>query len=253
MSLITWKRQLCDISMNCSFTEAFPTEESFLQDFLSAKQTENITNVRLCIFGDYPTLGQLNSIYNNKRVAEKWLVKELRELEKYFGFSKRLDECQLKELPRYIIKKYGWLKVSEILLFLWKCKEVDFGEFYGQIDPQRIMTFLAGFLEYRNEVVLNVMEEINQKDYEWHCQNAVQSRSLDVEVKKISEDSENAINKALSTHSEKEAKLRLAAALANNVYDYDSEALDKMCECWKNRYGCTPQEYISKTNDNNFR
>ena len=247
MSLKMWKRQLCDISMNCSFTEAFPTEESFLQDFLSAKQTENITNVRLCIFGDYPTLGQLNSIYNNKRVAEKWLVKELRELEKYFGFSKRLDECQLKELPRYIIKKYGWLKVSEILLFLWKCKYVDFGEFYGQVDPQRIMTFLASFLEYRNGVVLNVMEEINQKDYEWHCQNAVQSRSLDVELKKIIDDRANAADKALPTHSEKEAILRSASALENNVYGYDNALLEKMCVSWEKQYGCTPQEYIHRT------
>ena len=175
------------------------------------------------------------------------MVKELRELEKYFGFSKRLDECQLKELPRYIIKKYGWLKVSEILLFLWKCKEVDFGEFYGQIDPQRIMTFLAGFLEYRNEVVLNVMEEINQKDYEWHCQNAVQNRSLDVELKKIIDDRANAADKALPTDSEKEAKLRLASVLVNNVNGYDNALLEKMCGYWKQKYGCTPQEYIKRT------
>lgn len=139
--------------------------------------------------------------------------------------------------------------ISEVMLFFRKCKDIDFGEFYGQIDPQRIMTFLVSFQEYRKGVVLNVMHEIELKYDEWDRQNVVQNRSLNVEVKKIIDDRENAANKALPTDNEKEAILRLASALANNVYGYDSEALDKLCECWKNKYGCTPQEYIKRTKE----
>lgn len=240
------KRKFCNSFEKFNFSDEFPTGEAFILSFSSSKALEIVSNERQCIFGRYPTLAEINTIYMG-RVAEQWLAKEFMDMEKYFFFSKRLDKFQLAELSQHIYKKYNWLKVSELLLFLWKCKDIEFGEFFGMVDSQRILVFLNEYMKSRKKLIDEVMEEIEQKYLEWHRQNAVQKRTLDDELKKIPSGMENTTNRALPTVCEKEAILRSAMALVNNVHGYDVELLDKMCASWEKKYGCLPQEYINGT------
>ena len=188
-------------------------------------------------------------LYNEDKLSEQWLVKLLMEMECYFGFGKKLNTSQTIQLAQHITKKYSWLKVSEMMLFFLKCKSVEFGEFFGQIDPQRVMTFLVSFLEYRNELVMSVMEEIEQKYAEWHRHNVIQNRCLEAEITKFRKDKydkEKSINKALLTDREKDAILDSANSLVNNIQGFDKSIIEKMCANWAKKYGCTPQEYIIK-------
>ena len=246
MGLTVWKRKLVDTLKSENFVKNFPSKEYFLETLTGDKELEIAKDERKCIFGDYPTLWQVNALFHEDDLSEQWISGLLADLDKYFSFGKNLKSYQITQLAEHISSKYSHLKISEVMLFFRKCKEIEFGEFYGQIDPQRILIFLIDFLEDRKQKIDEAMAEIELKYEEWHRQNVVAGRSLDSELMKFRKEKENAPIKTLPTESKKEIKIKSALTLVNNVHGYDDAQLEKMCACWVRKYGLTPQEYVKK-------
>lgn len=222
--------------------ERYPTPDDFLSAFSPDKQAEIAENERICVFGGFPTLGQLNIVYREK-VAQKWLVDQILQMSYYFGVKGKLDDTQLFELCNHIFMDFSWLKVSDLMLFFWLAKKGRFGEFFGQIDPPRITAWLYAFADgHRNDIIKGTMEEVTSKYHKWYRDNAVKDRDFNKEL--------TAILGGRSRDGQRKGKadaevLDSALKLVNNTNGYGEDVLAMMCKAWARRYGCTPQDYVS--------
>lgn len=98
--------------------------------------------------GDYPTLTDLKSAYG-KNFAAIWLVPQIDNLTLFTG-AKNITEQQHEELAKIISTEYGYLKVTELLLFFHRFKAGHYGRFYGSVDPMVITCALRDFIKERN-------------------------------------------------------------------------------------------------------
>lgn len=123
-------------------------------------------NEHMAFFGNYPTLIDLNRGYQ-WNTAVKWLSVQLFDLSEYCGCKDKLTKRQLEQCADIITHGYGWMKVSEIMLFLVRFKAARYGRFYGSVDPMIILSALREFAEERqNAYFRHDMEERERKDME---------------------------------------------------------------------------------------
>lgn len=201
-----------------------------------------VNDHRGCIFGAYPTLSQVNTVYGDD-VAQDWLIEQVTQLSAYFGVRERLDDMQVLELCDHIYMDFSWLKVSDFMLFFWLAKGGRFGDFRYQIDPTRIIGWLWDFVNgYRQQVIRQTMEEVTSKYEKWYRDNAVKDRDLNGEL--------TAILGGGPQDGQRQGKadaavMESALALVRNTNGYGGDVLAMMCQAWARRYGCTPQEYVS--------
>lgn len=129
------------------------------------------SNVHQCFFSDrYPTLIELNQGYS-WNTAIKWLSVQLFDLSEYCGCRVKMTNRQMEQCAGSIVHRYGWLKVSEIMLFLVRFKQARYGKVYGAIDPMAILDALKDFVVERQEAYFhNEQEERERKASEERMQ-----------------------------------------------------------------------------------
>jgi hypothetical protein len=54
--------------------------------------------------------------------------------------------------------EFGYLKATEVMLFLWRLKGGHYGEFYGSVDIQRVMRALRGKFSDERANILDAYE-----------------------------------------------------------------------------------------------
>lgn len=86
-------------------------------------------------------------------VALVWAKAQLRDLSEATT-KKQLSERQQNMTAEMIIAEYGYLKLSEIMLFLYEFKCGRYGTFYGAVDPQLIMCKLQEFIINERNIIL---------------------------------------------------------------------------------------------------
>lgn len=105
------------------------------------------------IIGTAPMLCTIDAAYGEGSAAQ-WLIPQLHDLCVAVGVKTKLDDNQLKQLATMVRNEFGYLKATEVMLFLWRLKGGHYGEFYGSVDIQRIMRALRGrFAEERAKVI----------------------------------------------------------------------------------------------------
>ncbi len=124
-----------------------------------------------CWFGDYPTLAELNTAYNQK-AAQAWLVPQLTDLSEFCGVKGKLTENQLTQCAEIMATDYYYLKVSELMLFFSNLKRSKYGRFYGAIDPMTILSSADDFLQERASAYEERMRETRRKAREESMRNA---------------------------------------------------------------------------------
>ena len=223
-----------------------PDEESFKKRFDAAEQGTIVADIHNCLLGDYPTLGQVNAMYGDG-VAQRWLIIQLCEAIKYLGYKNLPSSDQLIQLSKHIYIEYRWLKVSEIMLFLWMYKDQKFGLHYGTIEPSSIMMSLHEFVfGFRKDRIEALMAEMEERYENWHRQNVVRDRDFLKVLAKFHEEQSPKIVTNTDKTIEDDQIMASALALTNNVYGYDEDLLNKMCAGWAAKYHISPQEYVSK-------
>lgn len=128
--------------------QKYGNRESFLAKFNPSAQYEICTSDGNCFFGEYPTLDGLRVAYGNNAPV-MWLIPQLFDLSEYSGCGSKMNEAQLEECATVITQNFGFLKVSEFMLFMWQFKSGRYGRFYGSIDPLIITVSLRDFLRER--------------------------------------------------------------------------------------------------------
>lgn len=128
--------------------QQYGTRENFLQAFNPSLQIGAARNPDRAFFGKAPTLGLLKKTYGDN-AATMWLLPQLYDLCEYTG-AKKMDVQQATMLAEVIAQQYGFLKVSELLLFFFRFKSGAYGRFYGVVDPLVITSALKEFLKERD-------------------------------------------------------------------------------------------------------
>lgn len=223
-----------------------PDEEAFKKKFAPIKQVIIVANERKCLLGDYPTLGQVNAIYNEP-AAQQWLINQVCKTIEYLGYKKQPTSEQIAELVEHIYLEFSWLKVSDIMLFLWMYKDQKFGLHYGTTEPSSIMMSLREYVYgYRKDRVMALMDEMEEQYENWHRQNIVRDRDFSKVLAKFHEEQSPKIVTNMDKAIEDDQIMASALALTNNVYGYDEDLLNKMCAGWAAKYHISPQEYVNK-------
>lgn len=136
----------------------FPTYDTFCLRFNPANQMKLAMakpNHVTCFQYDYPTLGTVYGAYGEKAVIN-WLKIQFENLNDYVGAKEKLNLDQLSELSTLIFSDCYFLNISEVFLFFLQLKSGKFCEFFGYIDPVKIMKAKNDFLENRrNELRLH--------------------------------------------------------------------------------------------------
>jgi len=120
----------------------------FLVTFNKDIQPLVAANPERAYLGTAPTLTIVIHAYN-REVLISWLMAQMENLNDFIGIDKKMNINQMEELAGIIAVECHFLKVTEIHLFLHRMKAGRYGQFYGVIDPMRIMGGLSAFMEER--------------------------------------------------------------------------------------------------------
>ena len=116
-------------------------------------------NERRAVVGNAPTLTIIDKAYGDGS-AMIWLCQQLADFNEFCGKKEKMDDWQIEQLARGIIANFGYLKASEIMLFLYQYKMGWWGPLYGVIDPQEFMVVLKEkFNPWRARIVEQVENE----------------------------------------------------------------------------------------------
>ena len=90
----------------------------------------------------------------------------------FTGVKKPSDE-QMTMLCETILANYGYLKVTELMVFFSKFKAGQFERFFGNFDTMVITNSLATFVELRKTWVFEAYQNQEKKQREKRHENAI--------------------------------------------------------------------------------
>lgn len=224
--------------------------DTYHADYLFKKQLD----AEACMFGEYPTLIQLKKDFDGK-FPVAWLMAHLHDLSEYCGCRDKLSGHALQQCASVISTEFGYLKVTEIMLFLHRFKSGRYGRFYGSVDPIVITTSLRTFLKergYEYEEHERMVKEQADKEYsktaitwEEHCRRTGQEgKKLVASVQSVPTPATTK-PKAYKRHQEDYMK-SMAYSLINNTQRYKADDLKMLKDLFKKKMGCTPEEYVNQ-------
>lgn len=225
--------------------------QNFMRRFNPDAQTVLCKNPENCWFGNYPTLEQVNRIYGDN-ASEDWLTAQINNLQDFYSDKKKLSVLQLDELPALIYSSYPYLRITEMMLFFYYFKRGDYESFFDVIDPIKITKSLKIFVTETRSNAYAAKEEEIEREYRNACKSSsmteeeyLRSKGLPCQESKLDDmlSFESVPSKNISDIANI-AVFESAMALVNNIYGYTDDVHQKMCEGWKARYKCTPQEYV---------
>lgn len=123
-----------------------------------------------CHFYPYPTLAKVAKVYS-EMAPINWLKIQFDNLCDYVGVKEKMSDFQIEELSTLFYYDCYFLNIAEVALFMVKLKLGTFGEFYGTVDPLKIMTAKNHFLSERQR-------EIKKHEEKLEHQNREQKRAL---------------------------------------------------------------------------
>lgn len=126
---------------------AFPT-------ILEANHAENVPKIR-----------DLSGAYDDG-VAVGWVKNQLLQVNEFSGVKSKLSDMQLQELSIQICLEYGSLNLFEFILFCARLRSGKYEDFYGSVDPMRILKSLGSFYSERRAEISRELEAIEKEERE---------------------------------------------------------------------------------------
>lgn len=134
--------------------------DNFRALFSPANQLNYCTpaNWERCCCGKAPTLGDIARIYGNG-APKKWIVEQLYDMIEYCGCKDKFTDNQYYTLAGMIYDTFFFLKVTEIMLFMYLFKMGKYGHFYGYTDPMTIFQALDCFNKNERREIIDQKED----------------------------------------------------------------------------------------------
>jgi hypothetical protein len=108
-----------------------------------------------CFSGTAPTLTRLRLA--SPGTEKTWLEAQISYLNTFCGTEKKMDNLQIDAISNAFVNSYGYIKLTELMVFFANIASGKFGKFYGAVDPMQIMTNFCEFLKYRS-IMLDKIE-----------------------------------------------------------------------------------------------
>lgn len=127
--------------------------------FSPEKQCEICKTAINAVSYDSLTLKEISDLYGSK-TARLTIIPHIADFVMFTNSKDVMGEQSIIQCADVIVTSYGYLKVTEIMLFFFKYKSGDLGNVYGSISPLDITTSLKKFCG----VLYSIREK--QKDME---------------------------------------------------------------------------------------
>lgn len=115
-------------------------------------QLELCVDAEQCVMMAAPTLAEVSRDYNDT-TARLWLEIQINDFSELTNVQRKLDEKQRTFVAGVIMNEYAWLKLSEVMLFIYRLKMGRYGECYGCVDAVKILSALRTFIRERNNII----------------------------------------------------------------------------------------------------
>lgn len=153
------------------------------QDFIQAYNSRNMYAYAMdeerCHIGKAPTITQAFQMFGKDAVCQV-LDELIGSFVSFTSASRGLSTDQRQRLVWVIITQYGWLKITEIILFIVKAEAGNFGKFYNTLDPMDITTALNKWRDEcnkaRNAALLAAFERERERERQEAENNAEAGR-----------------------------------------------------------------------------
>lgn len=138
----------------------YETPEKFLTLFNPDNQSKYYMNdLKRCFVGSAPSLTRVKVAFDIE-VAKNWLIAQLIDLCLFTGIKEKPEIRQIESITDTIICNYGFLKVTELMVFFQRFKAGKHGVFYGAIDGIVITKAIKEFLVYRKNKLIEFERSI---------------------------------------------------------------------------------------------
>lgn len=125
---------------------------------------------------DVPKIVHLAQAYD-EGVAVGWIQNQLLQVNEFAGVKSKLSDMQLDELAIQIRLEYGYLNLFEFILFCARLRSGRYEDFYGSVDPMRILKSLDAFCTDRrieiNREAERIEKEEREREYEEHKKHCI--------------------------------------------------------------------------------
>ncbi len=126
--------------------------KELLIDYAPNKQVYICRDKELCYFGNVPTLAEINRDYD-PLAAIAFLVPQLTNVAEFANCKTSFSEGQIRSCAEMITAEYYYMKMTELMLFFYKFKCGEYGQFFGSVSPMTIMASLKQFARERNDAI----------------------------------------------------------------------------------------------------
>lgn len=152
------------------------------------------------VMAAYPTILEANHAKNvpaivhlaqayDENVAVRWIQDQLLQVNEFAGVKSKLSDMQLDELAIQIRLEYGYLNLFEFILFCARLRSGRYEDFYGSVDPMRILKSLDSFCaERKSELDRETLAKEKEKRDREYEESQKELLSLDVWYRNLSED-----------------------------------------------------------------
>lgn len=135
-----------------------------------------------------PAIVHLAQVYD-ENVAVRWIQDQLLQVNEFAGVKSKLSDMQLDELAIQIRLEYGYLNLFEFILFCARLRSGRYEDFYGSVDPMRILKSLDAFCADRRSEIWKEAQikekEERDREYEESRKNSI---PFDVWYRRLSEE-----------------------------------------------------------------
>lgn len=98
---------------------------------------------------DIPQLSTVAQAYGEEFAAETFITSHLVKVNEFVGAKNKLTDQQLLDLSYQILSEYWYLNLFEFIVFCGRLRSGKYEDFYGSIDPMRILKSLDDFCHDR--------------------------------------------------------------------------------------------------------
>lgn len=140
----------------------YGTAEQIMTVFNPSRQSEFARYSDRCMTGEAPSLTRFSIAYGSKP-AVSWLAIQLAAVGEYAGNKEKQSIEQLAETAEVLLTEYGYLKLTEFMLFFHKLKAGHYGSFYGAVDGIKIGEAMLEFIKWRRCELCRIDREAEQR------------------------------------------------------------------------------------------
>jgi hypothetical protein len=146
----------------------------------------SIKSNRQAYLTDSVTISTFGKCYSKNScfaLVELWLF----ELSEFSGTQNKLTPSQMNQLAPMIYAEAYALNFAELGLFFNRIKTGHYGEFYGAVDPIKIMTFLNQFMNERSISIEKYNNERSQEKKRLDFQTCLNMKITEEQQAEIAE------------------------------------------------------------------